>query len=130
MSPARMKFCNSKSMLSNSMNNKADAEIMKKYRIYMTLMVFVLALIIVFLKDAGAEALKIQTARLGSSWFVFGDTLSTMLKGNLPSDTDIEIVPWGGGIGNPKFINRDKLKIGLTNVTMVVWAWNGHPVIC
>jgi TRAP transporter TAXI family solute receptor len=116
-------------MLLNPLIIKTKAEIMKKYRIYMTPMVFVLAIIIVVPIGAGAVTLKIQTARLGLSWFAFGDTLSTMLKGNLLSETNIEVVPWGGGVVNPKFVSKDQSKTGLANLTTVVWAWNGYPVV-
>ena len=103
---------------------------MKKLINYMTIRVVVWAIIIAIpMMESRAETLKIHTSRLGSSWFAFGDTLSTMLKGNLPSETDIEVVPWGGGVVNPKLVSRDKSRIGLANVTTVVWAWNGYPGI-
>ncbi len=78
---------------------------------------------------AGAKTIKIQAMRLGSSWYVFGATLATMLKENLPAGTDMEVVPKGGGVGNPISVSKDPSKIGLANVATVVWAWNGHPVV-
>ena len=81
------------------------------------------------LRGAGAKTIKIQAMRLGSSWYVFGATLATMLKENLPAGTDMEVVPKGGGVGNPISVSKDPSKIGLANVATVVWAWNGHPVV-
>ena len=102
---------------------------MKKNRIYITLMVVVLAMVIALPLGAGAKTIKIQAMRLGSSWYVFGATLATMLKENLPAGTDMEVVPKGGGVGNPISVSKDPSKIGLANVATVVWAWNGHPVV-
>ena len=102
---------------------------MKKNRIYMTLFVAVLAILIIIPLGVGAETIKIQAMRLGSSWYVFGATLATLLKENLPADTSMEVVPKGGGVGNPISVSKDKSKIGLANVATVVWAWNGHPVV-
>ena len=71
----------------NQHAKKGDAGIMKKNRIYITLMVVVLAMVIALPLGAGAKTIKIQAMRLGSSWYVFGATLATMLKENLPVET-------------------------------------------
>ncbi len=77
---------------------------------------------------ASAMDIKIQAMRLGSSWYVFGATLSKLLGEALP-DSKIEVVPKGGGVGNPISVNKDPNKIGLANVATVVWAWQGHSVV-
>jgi TRAP transporter TAXI family solute receptor len=41
----------------------------------------------------------------------------------------MEVVPKGGGVGNPISVSKDPSKIGLANVATVVWAWSGHPVV-
>jgi len=76
-----------------------------------------------------AETIKIQAMRLGSSWYVFGATLATLLKDNLPAGSSVEVVPKGGGVGNPISVSKDTSRIGLANVATVVWAWNGHPEV-
>jgi TRAP transporter TAXI family solute receptor len=102
---------------------------MQKKKTFMTLMVAMLAIILIIPLGARAETIKIQAMRLGSSWYVFGATLSTLLKDNLPAGTNMEVVPKGGGVGNPISVSKDPSKIGLANVATVVWAWNGHPVV-
>ena len=76
-----------------------------------------------------AETIKIQAMRLGSSWYVFGATLATLLQDNLPAGSSVEVVPKGGGVGNPISVSKDPSRIGLANVATVVWAWNGHPEV-
>ena len=66
---------------------------------------------------------------MGSSWYVFGATLSKLLGDALPAGTKVEVVPKGGGVGNPISVNKDPDRIGLANVATVVWAEQGHPVV-
>ena len=75
-----------------------------------------------------AEGLKIGAMRLGSAWYVFGATLSKLLKDSMPNTT-IEVVARGGGKGNPISVSKGKVQIALSNVATSVWAYNGHPVV-
>ena len=95
----------------------------------MTLFIVILAILIITPSSLKAEAIKIQAMRLGSSWYIFGATLSSLLQENLPKGTTVEVVPKGGGVGNPISVSKDSSKIGLANVATVVWAWNGHAVV-
>lgn len=76
-----------------------------------------------------ADDIKIGAMRLGSAWYVFGATLSKLLKDNLPSGTNVEVIAKGGGVGNPISVNSKKATIALANVATSVWAMNGHPVV-
>ncbi len=78
---------------------------------------------------AMAEDLKIQTMPLGSSWYVFGATLSKLLENALPKGSTVEVVAKGGGVGNVILIDQNKAPFGLANVATAVWAWNGHPEV-
>lgn len=78
---------------------------------------------------AQAEDLKIQAMRLGSSWYVFGATLSKLLQDALPSGSTVDVVAKGGGVGNVISVSNGASEIGLANVATAVWAWNGHPVV-
>jgi len=99
----------------------------KKTSMYLVAAFLAITLLIPF--NAQAETIKIQAMRLGSSWYIFGATLSKLLQENLPSGTNVEVVPKGGGVGNPISVNKDSSKIGLANVATVVWAWDGNPVV-
>lgn len=76
-----------------------------------------------------AENLKIQAMRLGSSWYVFGATLSKLLEDTLPAGSSVEVVPKGGGVGNVISVNAGKADLGLANVATAVWGYNGDPVV-
>lgn len=78
--------------------------------------------------QASAEDIKIGAMRLGTSWYVFGATLSKLLQKSLPG-SNVEVVARGGGKGNPIAVNMGKVQIALSNVATAVWAWNGHPVV-
>ena len=78
---------------------------------------------------AQAESIKIGAMRLGTSWYVFGATLSKLLQENLPAGTNVEVVARGGGMGNPISVSKGKVQIALSNVVTAVWAYNGHPVV-
>jgi len=49
----------------------------------MTLFTVILAILIIIPSSLKAETIKIQAMRLGSSWYVFGATLSSLLQENL-----------------------------------------------
>jgi len=102
---------------------------MKTKRISMWLVAAYLAITLLIPFNAQAETIKIQAMRLGSSWYIFGATLSKLLQDNLPQGTNVEVVPKGGGVGNPISVNKDSSMIGLANVATVVWAWEGNSVV-
>lgn len=77
---------------------------------------------------AQAEDIKIGAMRLGSAWYVFGATLSKLLKEAMPK-ANIEVVARGGGTANPISVSKGKVQIALSNVATSVWAFNGHPVV-
>jgi hypothetical protein len=78
---------------------------------------------------ARAEDIKIQAMPLGSSWYVFGATLSKLLESKLPQGSTVEVVAKGGGVGNVISVDRGNAQIGLANVATAVWAWNGDPEV-
>jgi len=86
------------------------------------------ALAVVTPNLAYADGIKIGAMRLGSAWYVFGATLSKLLKESMPN-TAVEVVARGGGKGNPISVSKGKVQIALSNVATAVWAYNGHPVV-
>lgn len=78
---------------------------------------------------AKAEDLKIQAMPLGSSWYVFGATLSKLLQESLPAGSTVDVVAKGGGVGNVISVSNGQSQIGLANVATAVWAYNGDPVV-
>lgn len=102
---------------------------MKTKKTSVCLVAAFLAITLLLPFSAQAETIKIQAMRLGSSWYVFGATLSKLLQDNLPPGTNVEVVPKGGGVGNPISVSQDSLKIGLANVVTAVWAREGNAEV-
>lgn len=78
---------------------------------------------------ARAEDIKIQAMPLGSSWYVFGATLSKLLQERLPAGNTVDVVAKGGGVGNVISVSTGQAQIGLANVATSVWAYNGDPTV-
>ncbi len=78
--------------------------------------------------DTGNDTVSVATMRLGSSWYVFGATLSEILRPQLPDGMRVEVMAKGGGIANPLAVNGGDATIGLANVCTSVWAQKGLEV--
>lgn len=102
---------------------------MRKSSLITKLSALLLAGAIVLPNAAKAEDLKIQAMPLGSSWYVFGATLSKLLEHALPAGSTIDVVAKGGGVGNVISVSTGKAQIGLANVATAVWAWDGDPIV-
>jgi hypothetical protein len=62
----------------------------------------------------------------GTSWYVFAATLAGLLEENLPVGTRVEVVPRGGGVGNPILVDRGNETIAISQAATAAWAYNGH----
>lgn len=76
-----------------------------------------------------AQELKLGTMPLGSIWYVFGASMVKLIQPQLPPGSKIEIVPRGGGIGNPITVNEGKTEVAISNVATSLWAYEGEPEI-
>lgn len=76
-----------------------------------------------------AETLKIQAMRVNTGWYFFGATLAKLLQDKVPSGTNVEVVPKGGGVGNVISVDTGKAQMGLANVSTANWGWAGHEVV-
>jgi hypothetical protein len=57
-----------------------------------------------FIQPAAAAdpvTMKFGAMRLGSSWYIYAATYTSILEKELPPGSVIEVVPQGGGIANP-----------------------------
>ncbi len=61
----------------------------------------------------------------GTSWYVFGATLATLLEQELPAGTRVEVVARGGAIGNPILVDRGTETIALAQAATAAWAMEG-----
>lgn len=98
-----------------------------------SLLIFVSALVLVSCEPGDSagerrdESVRIAAMGLGSSWYVFGATLSQLMGEEFP-DERFEVMPKGGGIGNPSVVEAGVAKVGLANVCTSVWARDGDDV--
>ena len=75
-----------------------------------------------------ASVISIGAMPPGTSWYVFGATLATLLEDSLPDGMRVEVVARGGGIGNPILVDRGEQSIALSQAATATWAFNGDPV--
>lgn len=74
-----------------------------------------------------AATLKIGAMQPGTSWYVFGVTLANLLTRELPQKT-VEVVPRGGGVGNPILVSRGDAALAIAQAATSAWAYDGDRV--
>ena len=73
----------------------------------------------------GPVKLTFASMPLGSSWYVYAATLAQMLKKSLPENSQIDVLPQSGGIGNPLLVGQGKADAGFSNLVTAKWASEG-----
>ncbi len=69
--------------------------------------------------------LKFASHSLGSSWYLLGAAVTELLKKNLPPGSNIDLLPYAAGVGNPKLVSKGEADFGFgVNVTSK-WAYEG-----
>ena len=63
----------------------------------------------------------------GTSWYVFGATLASLLQEALPENSRVEVIARGGGVGNPILVERGDETIALAQTFTSSWAYHGAP---
>ena len=83
---------------------------------------------VIFVASVGAEepvTLKFGAMRMGSSWYIYAATYTSILEKEFPQGSVIEVVPQGGGIANPLAVATGKVDVALANVATSKWAYDG-----
>lgn len=73
-----------------------------------------------------AVQLKIASLDVGSSWYVYAATIADVFRKNLPTNSVIDVLPYAGGVGNPKLVNNGEADLGLTFSVNGKWALEGN----
>lgn len=73
------------------------------------------------------RTVKIAAMQPGTSWYVFGVTLASLLTRELPQKI-VEVVPRGGGVGNPIVVSRGNAALGIAQTATATWAYDGDLV--
>lgn len=72
-----------------------------------------------------AVNLKFGAMPVGSSWYVYAATYTTLLEKAFPEGSTFEVIPQGGGIANPLAVAQGKANVALANVATSKWAYDG-----
>lgn len=67
---------------------------------------------------AGAQAapqkLALASFKTGSGWYVMAQTMAKLMKGSLPAGSQVDVLPFSGGVGNPMLLAQGKADMGLS----------------
>lgn len=63
----------------------------------------------------------------GGSWYAYSATISKILESKTPYK--VEIIPRGGGIANPSFLERGRADFGFSTSNASAWARDGLEVV-
>lgn len=72
-----------------------------------------------------ADNLKMAAFGPGGSWYIYATVISQIAQKALPEGSIVEVLPFAGGVGNPKLVNRGEADLGLSFSALSNWAYNG-----
>lgn len=67
----------------------------------------------------------LATLQEGSSWYVYGATMSKVLREDVENINTVDVLPYSGGIGNVELVTSGKADLGLTFSVTNNWGLNG-----
>lgn len=77
--------------------------------------------------ERNARTIKIGAMQPGTSWYVFGVTLADLLMEELPGKY-VEVIPRGGGVGNPIVVSRGDATLAIAQAATSAWAYEGDRI--
>ena len=66
----------------------------------------------------------LATLQEGSSWYVYGATMSKVLREDVENINTVDVLPYSGGIGNVELVTSGKADLGLTFSVTNNWGLN------
>ena len=79
-------------------------------------------------KDEQPLNLDLATFNMGSSWYVYGTTISELARDVLPKGSKVNVLAHAGGVGNLKLVGDGKAQLGLGFNVTDKWAYEGKHV--
>lgn len=98
---------------------------------YVLLMLLSVGLIFTSIQPGGAmdvQNLRIATMPMGSSWYVYGGVIGSVLRSDFPSGSKIDILPYAGAAANYNLVSDGKAELGLGFPVTGSWAYRGEVV--
>ncbi|MDQ0341017.1 TRAP transporter TAXI family solute receptor [Caldalkalibacillus uzonensis] len=79
------------------------------------------------LSSTGSESISLNMATLsqGSSWYVYGATMASILQDEVDEINRVDVLPYSGGYGNVDLLDNGEADIALTFNLNNLWAYNG-----
>lgn len=77
--------------------------------------------------QAKAEKLSLASFKSGSSWYVLAQTMAKLIKGELSSGSQVDVLPYSGGVGNPMVLGKGKADLALGFPVEANLALKGEP---
>mgnify|MGYP003836009281 CR=1 FL=1 len=63
--------------------------------------------------NAQAEKLSFASFKAGSGWYVMAQTMSKLVKADLSAGSQVDVLPYSGGVGNPMLLAKGKADLAL-----------------
>jgi TRAP transporter TAXI family solute receptor len=57
--------------------------------------------------------LSFGTFDSGSGWYIMGQAMARLMEKALPAGSGVDVLPYSGGVGNPRLLGQDKAQIAL-----------------
>jgi TRAP transporter TAXI family solute receptor len=57
--------------------------------------------------------LSMATFKSGSGWFIMAQAMAEIMKKSLPQDSGVDVLPYSGGVGNPKLLHQGKADLAM-----------------
>ncbi len=73
-----------------------------------------------------AKKLRIASLAMGSSWYVYGGVMGSILRKELPAGSVIDVLPYAGGVGNMNLVSKGDAELGMGFPVTGKWAYNGE----
>lgn len=72
-----------------------------------------------------AQKLRIASLEMGSSWYVYGGVMGSILRKELPAGSVVDVLPFAGGVGNMDLVSKGDAELGMGFPVTGTWAYNG-----
>ncbi|MBI2370270.1 MAG: TAXI family TRAP transporter solute-binding subunit [Deltaproteobacteria bacterium] len=68
---------------------------------------------------------RIAAWGLGTAWYVYGAVMADLIRKALPPGSKVDLLPFAGGVGNPKTVAQGNAEIGMAFSVTAKWAYEG-----
>lgn len=76
--------------------------------------------------EAKSVNLTMGTFKSGSGWYVLGQAISQLVKAKLPAGSVVDVMPYSGGVGNPRLLQQGKINVALGFPFLTILAMQGE----